>query len=125
MCLDDVGMRLELDPDLRCLDETLRDGRMPGHPCLLQCLDRIGQLGLMVVDNIHEPHTARLDVVDFPTILYAVADLPEGYHRCLSPPKCAMQRPHPASGAVLVSGASRTPGSFRPCARHCQIWEWR
>ena len=82
MGLDDVGMRLEIDPGLRCLDETLSDGRMPGHPCLLQCLDRIGQLGLMVVDNIHEPHTSGLDVVDFPTILNAVTDMPEGYHCC-------------------------------------------
>src|SRR5262249_25901433 len=88
MGLDDVGMRIEIDPGLRCLDETFGDGRMPGHPCFLQCLHRIGQLGLMIVDNIHEPHTPRLDVVDFPTIPNAVADVPEGYHRCLSPPKC-------------------------------------
>src|SRR5712691_5337537 len=86
MRLDDTTVGIEIDPSLRCLDETFGDGRMPGHPCLLQCLDRIGQLGLMVVDNVYEPRTSRLDVVDFPTILHAVADLPEGYHRCLSPP---------------------------------------
>src|SRR2546422_7635668 len=49
----------------------------------------------MVVDNVYEPHTSRLDVVDFPTILNAVADVPEGYHCCTSPPdglcKCLIQ----------------------------------
>ena len=40
----------------------------------------------MVVDDVDEPHTSGLDVVDFPTILNAVADVPEGCHRCLSPP---------------------------------------
>src|SRR5207249_10663372 len=84
--LDGVIMRLEIEPGLRCLDETLSDSRMPGHPCLLQCLDRIGHLSLMVVDNVYEPHTSRLDVMDFPPILNAVADVPEGYHCCTSPP---------------------------------------
>src|SRR5262245_3320049 len=74
MGLDEVRMRIESDPGLRSRDETLSDGRMPSHPCLLQGLDRIGHLGLVVVDNVYEPHTSRLDVMDFPTILNAVAD---------------------------------------------------
>ena len=95
MRLDDTGVGSEIDPGLRCLDETFGDGRTPGHPGFLQCLDRIGQLGLMVVDNVYESNASRPDVMDFPTILNAVADVPEGCHRCLSPPnvlcKCLVQ----------------------------------
>src|SRR5262249_39209569 len=96
MGLDDMSMRSEIDPGLCCLHETFGDGRMPGHPCLLQCLDRIGQLGLVVVDNVYEPRTPRLDMMDFPTIVNTVANVPEGYHCCTSPPK--VLRPGAAPG---------------------------
>jgi hypothetical protein len=84
-----MSLRLKIDPGLRCLHETLRDGRLSGHPGLLQRLDRIGQLRLMIIDNVYRPQTPRLDVVDFPTIANAVTNVPEGYHRCLSPPSAA------------------------------------
>jgi hypothetical protein len=67
-------------------------------------------MGFMVVDNVHKTQaTTTLDMVDFPTILDAVADVPEGGHLSMSPSnmlcKCRISesmRKFPLTGGLLT-----------------------